>query len=260
MNLNPLPRSFGPSPLLEQSPRRQQKHGRQYSVQLDIEEKPEGQEDNISGEINRGVRETKELPRLPVENTTEFPAEEIRAKRDDSYPGSLSLKVPRIERRDQGRVAEQTTAEDEELSPEELFARQFGYSLPNKQNSPEPLPITSTFDEQVFQVILPDPQICRRSVRHHLGPTVEGEEGNLIGLPPPPLLRPSAFWRNTWRSALYTPSFHLVRRSTFIAAGLTLDQPVCDLSAFEVESRITVGKTRGLGGSAAVPVALAVFG
>lgn len=81
-------------------------------------------------------------------------------------------------------------------------------------------------------------------------------------LPPPPSLceylrhqwtviaahvstvRPTTFWRNTTRSgvtgASYSPSFHLIRRSTFIAAGLSLDYPVADQSAFGVESRIGV--------------------
>ncbi|KAL0948259.1 hypothetical protein HGRIS_010855 [Hohenbuehelia grisea] len=60
--------------------------------------------------------------------------------------------------------------------------------------------------------------------------------------PPPPLLRPTTFWRKTKRSgvtgASYSPSSHLVRRSTFIAAGLTFDAPIHDLSAFCVESRV----------------------
>ncbi|KAF7986929.1 hypothetical protein HWV62_12727 [Athelia sp. TMB] len=60
--------------------------------------------------------------------------------------------------------------------------------------------------------------------------------------PPPPLFRPTTFWRRTRRSgvtgASYSPSSHLVRRSTFLAAGLALDTPRADLSAFCVESRV----------------------
>ncbi|KAK2460480.1 hypothetical protein APHAL10511_007486 [Amanita phalloides] len=60
--------------------------------------------------------------------------------------------------------------------------------------------------------------------------------------PPPPLLRPTTFWRKTRRSgvtaASYSPSYHLIRRSTFIAAGLNFDSPVHDLSAFCVENRV----------------------
>lgn len=60
--------------------------------------------------------------------------------------------------------------------------------------------------------------------------------------PAPPLLRPAPFWRHTTRSGVtspvYSPSSHLIRRSTFIAAGLSFDRPYHDLSAFCVESRI----------------------
>ncbi|EIM84754.1 uncharacterized protein STEHIDRAFT_158468 [Stereum hirsutum FP-91666 SS1] len=60
--------------------------------------------------------------------------------------------------------------------------------------------------------------------------------------PPPPLFRPKTFWRHTTRSGVtsssYSPSSHLIRRSTFIAAGLDLDRPRADLSALGVESRI----------------------
>ncbi|KAI0084553.1 hypothetical protein BDY19DRAFT_987478 [Irpex rosettiformis] len=62
--------------------------------------------------------------------------------------------------------------------------------------------------------------------------------------PPPPLFRPKTFWKNTKRSgvtgASYSPSSYLIRRSTFIAAGLSLDQPVADISAFGVESRVGI--------------------
>ncbi|TFK22502.1 hypothetical protein FA15DRAFT_706314 [Coprinopsis marcescibilis] len=62
--------------------------------------------------------------------------------------------------------------------------------------------------------------------------------------PPPPLFRPTTFWRKTHRSgvtsASYSPSSHLVRRSTYIAAGLTFDAPVYDLSALGVESRVGI--------------------
>ncbi|EJD01174.1 uncharacterized protein FOMMEDRAFT_158307 [Fomitiporia mediterranea MF3/22] len=60
--------------------------------------------------------------------------------------------------------------------------------------------------------------------------------------PAPPLFRPKTFWRHTRRSALtgpsYSPSSYIVRRSTFIAAGLSLDTPHADLSALGVELRI----------------------
>lgn len=63
-----------------------------------------------------------------------------------------------------------------------------------------------------------------------------------LARPAPPLLRPAPFWRHTTRSGVtspvYSPSSHLIRRSTFIAAGLAFDRPCHDLSAFCVESRI----------------------
>ncbi|KAF7305467.1 hypothetical protein HMN09_00799400 [Mycena chlorophos] len=72
------------------------------------------------------------------------------------------------------------------------------------------------------------------------GMTLRG--GELVR-PPPPLLRPTTFWRRAHRSgvaaASYSPASHLIRRSTFIAAGLAFDAPMHDLSALGVESRIT---------------------
>ncbi|PPQ72708.1 hypothetical protein CVT24_012919 [Panaeolus cyanescens] len=60
--------------------------------------------------------------------------------------------------------------------------------------------------------------------------------------PPPPLFRPTTFWRNHPRSgvasASYSPSSHLIRRATYLAAGLNFDAPVHDLSALCVESRV----------------------
>lgn len=59
--LSPLPRSFGPPPPGEQRPRLQRKHGRQYSVQLDIEQEPFGHEDVEEEQI------IKQLPSEPTE-------------------------------------------------------------------------------------------------------------------------------------------------------------------------------------------------
>ncbi|KAJ3865319.1 hypothetical protein EV359DRAFT_63251 [Lentinula novae-zelandiae] len=64
--------------------------------------------------------------------------------------------------------------------------------------------------------------------------------------PPPPLPyvldRPTTFWRRTPRSGVtassYSPSSHLIRRSTFVAAGLPFESPMADISALGVESRI----------------------
>jgi len=56
-------------------------------------------------------------------------------------------------------------------------------------------------------------------------------------------VRPKPFWRNTTRSAVARTFYalsHLIRRSTFIAAGLRFDKPVADLSALGVESRVGI--------------------
>ncbi|KAJ7076103.1 hypothetical protein B0H15DRAFT_1026715 [Mycena belliarum] len=72
------------------------------------------------------------------------------------------------------------------------------------------------------------------------GMTMRG--GELVR-PPPPLLRPTTFWRRAHRSgvaaASYSPSSHLIRRSTYITAGLSFGSPTHALSAFCVESRLT---------------------
>ena len=56
-------------------------------------------------------------------------------------------------------------------------------------------------------------------------------------------VRPRTFWRHTRRSAVtgpaYSPSCYIVRRSTFVAAGLNLDSPHADLSALAVELRVS---------------------
>jgi hypothetical protein len=55
-------------------------------------------------------------------------------------------------------------------------------------------------------------------------------------------VRPTTFWRKAHRSgvaaATYSPSAHLIRRSTYIAAGLAFDAPMHDLSALHVEARL----------------------
>lgn len=54
----------------------------------------------------------------------------------------------------------------------------------------------------------------------------------LIQPPSPSLLRPKSFWKNHPRSALtslaYSPSSQVVRRSTFVAAGMNIDQGYFD--------------------------------
>jgi len=230
-SLERLPRTFGyPRFAYGQAVSQlQQMQGREHFVQLNIDDKPVNQDDDLRSKDDRGtdpVLDSRDPPVMP-HNTQ----------------GVSNLGTP-----------------DEALSAEERFARIFGYhATPSLSIEPthtdinpcHPSPSESHFPQRQTR-----PRSCpptRKFTEDFI------EEGKLVGLPEPPLLRPASFWRNTWRSALHTPSFHLVRRSTFLAAGLAFDRPVCDLSAFAVESRITIGKTKGLGGSAAVPVGLDVL-
>lgn len=51
-------------------------------------------------------------------------------------------------------------------------------------------------------------------------------------------VRPTTFWRNIPRSAVAKPDFSpVIRRSTFIAAGIRVDGPLSGLSALGVETR-----------------------
>ncbi|KAJ3531115.1 hypothetical protein NM688_g7617 [Phlebia brevispora] len=81
--------------------------------------------------------------------------------------------------------------------------------------------------------------------------------------PPPPLFRPTTFWRNTKRSgvtgASYSPSSYLIRRSTFIAAGLPFDKPSADLSAFCVESRVGVVRCSSLSTTISITLVLTAY-
>ncbi|KAF7361522.1 hypothetical protein MSAN_01185800 [Mycena sanguinolenta] len=94
------------------------------------------------------------------------------------------------------------------------------------------------------------------------GMTLRG--GELVR-PPPPLLRPTTFWRKAHRSgvasATYSPSAHLIRRSTYIAAGLKFDAPMHDLSALCVETRLNgeEGVRRGSPRVVEIPQAFELF-
>ncbi|KAI0251677.1 hypothetical protein BJV78DRAFT_1275274 [Lactifluus subvellereus] len=84
----------------------------------------------------------------------------------------------------------------------------------------------------------------RSSPRVKTPDTASGRHSSIPVRPPTTLFRPKPFWRNTRRSAVtgtsYASSLHLIRRSTFIAAGLPFDKPIADLSALGVESRIGI--------------------
>ncbi|KAF9559393.1 hypothetical protein CPC08DRAFT_525951 [Agrocybe pediades] len=85
------------------------------------------------------------------------------------------------------------------------------------------------------------PRFTKRSFTSFTANRQTTQGGELVR-PPPPLLRPMTFWRKTRRSgvtnASYSPATHLIRRSTYIAAGLSFDAPIHDLSALCVESRV----------------------
>lgn len=98
----------------------------------------------------------------------------------------------------------------------------------------QPTDIIITFPEDTLPV--------RQSVQTEPSAYARTKDTVEVSVPPPPLFRPTTFWRNAKRSGVtgssYSPGTYVVRRSTFLAAGLTLDNPVSDLSAFGVESRV----------------------
>ncbi|KAH7100456.1 hypothetical protein BKA62DRAFT_706361 [Auriculariales sp. MPI-PUGE-AT-0066] len=91
---------------------------------------------------------------------------------------------------------------------------------------------------------------ARRSTYNLNSQPLRKPEGTVM-VPLPLMLRPRPIWRTTPRSALsspaYAPAAHLVRRSTFIAAGLDMKSPVADLSALAVETRaLMFGRDAGV--------------
>ncbi|KAN0101306.1 hypothetical protein V8E55_001290 [Tylopilus felleus] len=107
---------------------------------------------------------------------------------------------------------------------------------PQRPASAPPLTVLPASSEDSFNTP-PIADVPRRV----FSPSTPADRSEL-SRPPPPLFRPTTFWRRTKRSgvasASYSPSSHLIRRSTFIAAGLSLDKPEADLSALGVESRV----------------------
>ncbi|KAJ7025166.1 hypothetical protein C8F04DRAFT_1400787 [Mycena alexandri] len=110
---------------------------------------------------------------------------------------------------------------------------------------PDPAPASASVDNFNLNV-RPLPRRSRTTFGSGYAYVGEGGmtmRGGELVRPPPPLLRPTTFWRKAHRSgvaaASYSPASHLIRRSTFIAAGLAFDYPIHDLSALCVESRIT---------------------
>ncbi|KAI9455876.1 hypothetical protein HD554DRAFT_2207375 [Boletus coccyginus] len=108
-------------------------------------------------------------------------------------------------------------------------------SSPQRPASAPPLTAPPSSEESLSTPLIAD--VPRRTFSSYTH-----TDRSELSRPPPPLFRPTTFWRKTKRSgvagASYSPSSHLIRRSTFIAAGLSLDKPEADLSALGVESRV----------------------
>jgi hypothetical protein len=122
------------------------------------------------------------------------------------------------------------------LSPPRRTFKASRSSPPQRPASAPPLTVLPTSSEESLDT-LPIADVPRRSFSSYTH-----TDNSQLSRPPPPLFRPTTFWRKTKRSgvagASYSPSSHLIRRSTFIAAGLSLDKPEADLSALGVESRV----------------------
>ncbi|KAL6297987.1 hypothetical protein BKA93DRAFT_831064 [Sparassis latifolia] len=119
-------------------------------------------------------------------------------------------------------------------------------NLRSPKSSLPPRPATAPPTTSIFASTVSSPRKTLTPFSHsfaHQRPTLSDREssGNILP-PPPPLFRPTTFWRNHPKSgvtgASYSPSTYLIRRSTFIAAGLPFDVPVADLSALCVEARV----------------------
>ncbi|CAG7854524.1 SubName: Full=Uncharacterized protein {ECO:0000313/EMBL:CCA73236.1} [Serendipita indica DSM 11827] len=96
-----------------------------------------------------------------------------------------------------------------------------------------------SIDSEMSPSKLKPPEPKRRRSSRSAGERDDG--ACLLPSPPPPLLRPKTFWRNTPRSALgspdYSPSTHLIRRSSFVVAGLEPSEPSGDIAALCIGSR-----------------------
>lgn len=125
------------------------------------------------------------------------------------------------------------------LAPPKNTFRAPSVRLPSDfANAPPVTPSSPRTFEEILTYAFP-----RRSHSFSLKAVVQNKGAELCK-PPPLLFRPTAFWKKTRRSgvtsAAYSPSSFLVRRSTFIAAGLSQDKPGFDSSALGVESRVKV--------------------
>jgi len=113
------------------------------------------------------------------------------------------------------------------------------HQVTSARASPVTSPVTSPVSSDPPYIPFPTapPIFTFHTPQHH-------QNTRELRKPPPPLLRPTTFWRKTTKSGVtgstYSPASHLIRRSTYVAAGLRFDNPIGDLSALCVESRVGV--------------------
>ncbi|EJD43043.1 hypothetical protein AURDEDRAFT_114881 [Auricularia subglabra TFB-10046 SS5] len=180
---------------------------------------------------------------------------------NDKYSGALSPAPPMPMHRPHSTPPTPTTAQSPQ-HPHRLYRqpRQMNYQKPppldmhfssdyqySEATSPSPRSASSTQSAPSFRTGVSG---ARRSAYNLNSQPLRKPEGTLM-VPIPLMLRPRPLWRTTPRSALYSPAYapaaHLVRRSTFIAAGLDLAAPVADLSALGVETRaLMFGRDAGV--------------
>ncbi|KAG8220278.1 hypothetical protein J3R82DRAFT_1372 [Butyriboletus roseoflavus] len=173
-------------------------------------------------------------PLYPKQNSLGFNFAR-RSENDLTRPVMVTLESVDSDEEGPRSPVEVSNLNAEFLSPPRRTYKASRSSPPQRPASAPPLTVLPTSLE------LLDPPPIAGVPRRAFSPSTSTHRRE-ISRPPPPLFRPTTFWRRTKRSgvasASYSPSSHLIRRSTFIAAGLSLDKPEADLSALGVESRV----------------------
>ncbi|KAH7906354.1 hypothetical protein BJ138DRAFT_1138016 [Hygrophoropsis aurantiaca] len=250
---------LSPTPFYPQTPRSFQISGLNFNFNLARYSRSRSQNDlSTSG----GIYTSR-----PVMITLEAPEPETPEQSSSPYPSSAPAS--------QSTFPE--LGEVEEVEADENIGRAFGYTRePERTGGQEPEPEAST---EIDETLLSPPRNtfkARRPVNPRIiTPTATSTASVRLknqtqtshraavpiplvlpkrpaSAPPtqttfpsrPTTLRPTTFWRKTSRSGVtalsYSPASHLIRRSTFIAAGLAHDKPYADLSALGVESRVAL--------------------
>ncbi|KAG5637501.1 hypothetical protein H0H81_004326 [Sphagnurus paluster] len=190
-----------------------------------------------SGPVSRPIMVTLETEKEPEEEADDptldptSPAYIPRSSRLDSSLLSPPLNTWKSRPRPRHRPTRSQSAPPERKSRKEEEEEE------DKPSAEKPVELTP------IEFAQPAPRKSLSEIPSN--PSTRG--GELIR-PPPPLLRPTTFWRKTRRSGVsgpsYSPSSHLIRRSTFIAAGLSFDAPVHDLSALDTDESTVEFRTR----------------